>query len=429
MFKNVKVSEDNIKYLRWLYVISLITFAIYILKYNFIYHLYEYNLVILPTFLIIFLCGPLYYFTKNNKLASIIIFVLSTFLVSFFIYTAGGMNAPGIFWVCIYPFVGGLLFGLIGSIYGGVTMIISYFIFILLDYYKLIPYHQAIQAEFENEKVTNIYTFSIVMIITTFYFLKNEWNTQESLKEHQKEIEVLFKLLMHDVATPVTAIQGAVNFINNKGIETEITKKYFGTIERCSQIIINILSQARSMTALSDGKIQFKGEATNLNELLISSVEFVKIRAESKKINFILKLDPKEPTIFIDQSLFKLAILSNLLTNAIKFSSANSEIIISSLLDNNNVIIEIKDHGIGIPKEILTKLFDVKGKTTRAGTQGELGTGYGMPIMKSFVEKFNGRVEIESVVATEENKSSGSTFRLIFPIYVARKAFKSLAKV
>ena len=74
------------------------------------------------------------------------------------------------------------------------------------------------------------------------------------------------------------------------------------------------------------------------------------------------------------------------------------------------------DDGIGIPDSILTKLFDDEAKTSRPGTGGEPGTGFGMPIVKSYMDLYEGQIEVLSKVKTEDNGESGTTFNLLFKI-------------
>ncbi len=100
---------------------------------------------------------------------------------------------------------------------------------------------------------------------------------------------------------------------------------------------------------------------------------------------------------------------NNILSNAIKFSHSESIIEISSELRGDLVVLKISDHGIGMPEELLNDVFNMNKSTNRRGTQGEMGTGYGMPLVKKFITKFKGRIEIESV------ENQGTTIYLFLP--------------
>ena len=83
---------------------------------------------------------------------------------------------------------------------------------------------------------------------------------------------------------------------------------------------------------------------------------------------------------------------------------------------NDQIILTMTDDGIGIPESILTKLFDDEAKTSRPGTEGEPGTGFGMPIVKSYMDLYEGRIEVLSKVKDETTEDSGTTFNLYFKI-------------
>src|SRR5690606_16433531 len=112
-------------------------------------------------------------------------------------------------------------------------------------------------------------------------------------------------------------------------------------------------------------------------------------------------------TLMVEPVSFKNQVLGNIISNAIKFSHPGGFITVSAKAVNEETFaVEIKDTGIGMPEHILNTLFDMNKKTSRPGTIGESGTGFGLHIMRSFVEMYGGKVE----VASQEGK--GTTFGL-----------------
>jgi signal transduction histidine kinase len=109
------------------------------------------------------------------------------------------------------------------------------------------------------------------------------------------------------------------------------------------------------------------------------------------------------------------SVINNILSNSIKFSEKDSQITMSAeATSDERVCVTIQDQGIGIPKNLLPVLFSSTAKTSRAGTSGEAGTGYGMPLVKAYVGLFGGTIEVESVTKDENPARHGTTFRLIF---------------
>ncbi|MCM8530541.1 MAG: ATP-binding protein [Lentisphaeraceae bacterium] len=109
-----------------------------------------------------------------------------------------------------------------------------------------------------------------------------------------------------------------------------------------------------------------------------------------------------------DESSFK-RIFLNLLSNAIKFTPSSGDISMSIVEQGEKALITISDSGIGIPKEMIPKLFDKYTEASRSGTDGEASTGLGMSIVKELIESNKGTITVES------SEDEGTTFSLLFP--------------
>jgi signal transduction histidine kinase len=107
-------------------------------------------------------------------------------------------------------------------------------------------------------------------------------------------------------------------------------------------------------------------------------------------------------------------VLNNLVSNAIKFSDPGSMIKLTISEENNSIFVQIKDAGVGIPADLLGSIFDPKKQTTRDGTQGEKGTGFGMPIVRSYIERFGAHIQVESKTKQESSQDHGTTVTLKF---------------
>jgi signal transduction histidine kinase len=104
-------------------------------------------------------------------------------------------------------------------------------------------------------------------------------------------------------------------------------------------------------------------------------------------------------------------IVRNIVSNAIKFTNINGEIIISASERNNEIEMSVSDNGMGIPPEVLKNLFNLDSSHKSKGTNAETGTGLGLILCKDFIERNRGTLTVESTLG------KGSTFRITFPIY------------
>ncbi|MCP4700292.1 MAG: ATP-binding protein, partial [Gammaproteobacteria bacterium] len=109
------------------------------------------------------------------------------------------------------------------------------------------------------------------------------------------------------------------------------------------------------------------------------------------------------------------SVINNIFTNAIKFSYPDSKIIVTAEPAAACVKFSIRDFGIGMPGNLLKNLFDVRKTTSRMGTEGEEGTGFGMPLMKKFVNAYGGAIEIFSKAQHEAPQNHGTTVVISCP--------------
>lgn len=108
--------------------------------------------------------------------------------------------------------------------------------------------------------------------------------------------------------------------------------------------------------------------------------------------------------------------LANLISNAIKFSHQNSQICIDIETENDEVALKIKDHGKGIPDDLISKIFNRNESTTRPGTKNEQGTGFGLPIVKQYLDLYQARIQVSSTTNPNQlpHIQTGTTFTIYF---------------
>jgi signal transduction histidine kinase len=118
---------------------------------------------------------------------------------------------------------------------------------------------------------------------------------------------------------------------------------------------------------------------------------------------------PENLFVLVHQQSFIQSVLPNLLSNSFKFSLKDSKVEISAKEENGSVILEIRDIGIGMSKDILDGVFSLtEGHKYKRGTEGEIGMGYGLSLVKKFIDTYGGEIKIE----TSEGKGTTVKLRL-----------------
>jgi signal transduction histidine kinase len=150
-------------------------------------------------------------------------------------------------------------------------------------------------------------------------------------------------------------------------------------------------------------------ELIDLSELVSSNIELLKFRAAEKRQSIDLEIRNQPLKAMADSDKFS-RVVSNIVTNAIKFSSEDSRILVRLYLEDDNIIFSVKDSGIGIPASIKAKVFEMFTEAKRPGTNGEKPYGLGLSIAKQIVEAHKGQIWFDS----EEGK--GTTFIISLPV-------------
>jgi signal transduction histidine kinase/DNA-binding response OmpR family regulator len=235
------------------------------------------------------------------------------------------------------------------------------------------------------------------------------------------EKDKFFTIIAHDLKSPFNSILGFSELLVENARE-----KNFGSIEgyattihqsskRAMDLLLNLMEWAQSQT----GRMIFVPEVFNLVELIDEIVLMLESSAVQKKIQ-IKKVVPAETKVYADKAMVS-TIFRNLISNAIKFSYPGGEISVSVTKNNNELVVAVGDTGIGIPKEIIGKLFQVDQNITTPGTQNEKGTGLGLILCKEFIEKHGGKIGVES----EPGKGSKFYFNIPNTAVQPEKAAKN----
>lgn len=241
---------------------------------------------------------------------------------------------------------------------------------------------------------------------------------QQELENEVKEKQELIRVLTHDISTPLVVIYGQAELMQ---LTSPVMKDPY--LKECTQLITKsvekihkIINHVREMEAVKSGKVMLELEPTALKEVFQEAAVFFRDPLEEKNLSLeiIPPLNTLETQIMAERVSFATHVMNNLLSNAIKFSFPGSTIQLEVRDDDESetVSIVLTDRGMGIPGEILKHIFSPSAPTSRRGTAGEKGTGFGMPIVKRYMELFAGEIFIRSKIKEEYPHDCGTEIRL-----------------
>jgi two-component system, OmpR family, phosphate regulon sensor histidine kinase PhoR len=211
----------------------------------------------------------------------------------------------------------------------------------------------------------------------------------------------------HDLRSPLTAIMGYVELIERAGPINDLQRDFVRRVQVSVQNITTLVDDLLNLGRIEAG-FDARKESINLGQLIYYSAEGFKKQLTDNGHHLQLELPNTFPPIFANPVQFR-QMIDNLLDNAIKYTAPGGTITIHGTVEQNQIILQFNDSGIGIPALDLPYIFD---KFYRASNvNGDVtGTGLGLAIVKSIVESHDGRIWVDSTLG------QGTTFTIVLPL-------------
>ncbi len=232
--------------------------------------------------------------------------------------------------------------------------------------------------------------------------------TKEKLEQLNDEKNKLFSIIAHDLRSPLTSVlasQELLEFLGDDVSKEDLMEQLAG-VHGNVQIVYSLLENLLEWARIQMDQVAFEPAPCDLGRLAEQTTMLLGPVGAQKSVTVINNV-PAETIAYGDTNMVD-TIIRNLTNNSVKFTPEGGSVTISAQPRDNDMVISIRDTGVGIPKDRLPTLFVLeKGSTTR-GTKGEKGTGLGLILCRDMVEKNHGEIWAES----EEGKGSNFFFSL-----------------
>ena len=201
----------------------------------------------------------------------------------------------------------------------------------------------------------------------------------------------------HELKTPISSIKMSAQLLTDERIGTlsDEQKELINSIRDDAGRLLKITGELLNMTQVETGNIQLKYQQTPPVKIIEQAIRTVKMQAQQKDIELKVTMDENLPVIHADAEKTTW-VLINFLTNAIKYSSGKAIVEVDVHQKDNQTAFTVTDHGKGIEKKYLPKIFDRYFKVP--GTPERNGTGLGLSICKEFIEVQGGSIWVKSTV-------------------------------
>ena len=256
------------------------------------------------------------------------------------------------------------------------------------------------------------YFLLILLIIYLSFSLLLKFQKEKLKTKQSEELRALkdqfFTNVSHELKTPLSLIITPLTSIlkTENGTNRSKLVKIHQSATELLQLVNQLLDVRKIETT---GKLSINSDCCQLHQLLKNTTQPFKELARHKGLNFKREIPKEETLIFIDNDKFK-KIVSNLLSNAFKFTPQDGKVTFTAKLDGDILKIKVIDNGKGIAKEEIPKIFD---RYYRSAPESEnTGTGIGLHLVKTYIELLRGTIELAST------PGKGSTFALSIPIKI-----------
>jgi PAS domain S-box-containing protein len=230
----------------------------------------------------------------------------------------------------------------------------------------------------------------------------------DELRSNDKRKDEFLAMLAHELRNPLAAVSNAIAVMNMSD-DLENMRFSKSVIERQAQQLIRLIDDLLDVSRITSGKIRLKQEYLDAVRIIERAIESVRPLIGDRKHELVTWFDRTTLTIWADPTRIE-QIIVNLLTNAAKYTERGGRIWLTALRDGGNVVITVRDNGIGIPPEKLPDMFQLFSQGERSIARSEGGLGIGLTIVRRLTEMHGGRV-----TARSDGTDKGSEFVITLP--------------
>lgn len=245
---------------------------------------------------------------------------------------------------------------------------------------------------------------------------------ERELKETMEMKSQFISTVSHELRTPLTSIKEAIIIVADEvaGKINKDQKNFLDIAKRNIERLSRLINEVLDFQKLSANKMTFDIELSDITNVINDACHTMTPHAKKNKVNLQVTLDKNLPQACFDSDKM-VHVLTNLISNAIKFTPEKGSVTVNARQQGDDLAISVSDTGMGMPKEALPKIFDQFYRVHQQNQQIK-GTGLGLAIVKKIIDAHNGRIDVES----EQGK--GTTFTVYLSLSYKPEQQESLSE-
>ncbi|HXU07838.1 MAG TPA: PAS domain S-box protein [Blastocatellia bacterium] len=250
--------------------------------------------------------------------------------------------------------------------------------------------------------------------IVSWFGVTNDIQDQKEMQEHLQEMDrrkdEFLATLAHELRNPLAPIRNSLQFLRLAGADHTATERAAEIIDRQVNHMVRLVDDLLEVSRITRGKIELRKEAVDLAEIIDMAVETSRPLIEAAGHRFAVSL-PQEPVTLEVDCVRVSQVIANLLNNAAKYTDAGGQIWVTAFAESREVIISVRDTGVGISADMLPKVFDMFTQIGCSLDRSQGGLGIGLTLSRSLIELHGGRIDARSGGA-----GRGSEFVIRLPL-------------
>ena len=258
----------------------------------------------------------------------------------------------------------------------------------------------------------------LFMLLGAMVSLLAEWlhRANDAVREEYRRKDVFLATIAHELRNPLAPIRNALTILQTPGAGAEVVRYAVDVLDRQVQQVVRLVDDLLDVSRIARGKVQLEKQPIELAAVVHQATEASRPLLEARRQELTVSLPPNLPPLSADPA--RLAqILTNLLNNAAKYTDEGGHIRLSAEQVGGEVAVRVRDTGMGIPADMLPRIFDPFTQVDAALRRAQGGLGLGLALVRGLVELHGGRVEAHS-----EGLGKGSEFVVRLPVISATNA-------
>lgn len=296
---------------------------------------------------------------------------------------------------------------------GAIYSLISSGVVFLVFGYEILVYLGVFRSSLFIILAGYLFFFFFQSLVHSYRFSTNMKTALFKAKESSKAKSQFLSTMSHEIRTPLNAVIGLSGLLSDSSL-TPRQQEFSNTIKKSGESLLSIINNILDFSKIESGKLELEETEFNLRETIELVLDVVAGANRKPTIEVLYEIDDSIPSFVIGDSTRLQQVLTNLISNAFKFTSSGDIIIKLTIerefTDSLVLRFDVNDTGVGIPDDKLHRLFQSFSQVDSSSTRKYGGTGLGLVISKRIVEAMGGEVSVSS----EENVGSKFSFTSVF---------------